>query len=90
MTYCSVYGPLSIEHRGSALGVIRRNISLDCCLCSCRTCSVYVGMSKIDRCKELKPTCSSSTLAANGKASEARTMMVERTMEDEEPIEAGG
>jgi len=49
-------------------------------------------MDKVERCKELKPTCSSSTLAANGKASEARTMMVERTMEDEEPsrLEAGG
>jgi hypothetical protein len=42
-------------------------------------------MSKIERCIELKPTCSSSTLAANGKASEARTMMVERTIEDQEP-----
>jgi len=29
-----VYGPLSMEHLGSELGVIRRKISFDCCLCS--------------------------------------------------------
>lgn len=33
-TYCNVYSPLSIEHRGSEFGVIRRKISFACCLCS--------------------------------------------------------
>lgn len=39
-TYWSVYCPLSIEQRGSALGVMRRNMSFACCLCSCSDCSV--------------------------------------------------
>lgn len=46
-TYCKVKGPLSIEHRGSAFGVMRRHMSLTCCLCSCNSCSVY-GLMSID------------------------------------------
>jgi hypothetical protein len=40
LTNCNVYGPLSMEQRGSEFDVIRRKMSLDCCLCSCSTCSV--------------------------------------------------
>lgn len=80
--YCRVYFPLSMEHFGSELGVMRRNTSFACCLCSCRVCSVYVAW--LVSCElsshEQTPTCSSSTLAASGRASDARTIIVDRTM----------
>jgi hypothetical protein len=61
-------------------------MSFDCCLCSARDCSVYYPWhgcnhqfpGHFQRLKE--PTCSSSTLAANGSASDALTTIVERTM----------
>ena len=39
-THWRVYGPLSIEHLGSELGVILLKINFACCLCSCNSCSV--------------------------------------------------
>jgi hypothetical protein len=83
-TYCRVYVPLSIEHRGSEFGLIRRNMSLACCLCSCNACSVCINMySQLvaqQKAQVVRYTCSSSTLAASGRASDARTIIVERTM----------
>jgi len=39
-TYWCVYGPLSMERRGSEFEVRRLNSTFACCLCSCKVCSV--------------------------------------------------
>ena len=73
-----------MEHAGSLLAVRRRKTSLDCCLYSVRAFSVYpvspVYIGEAEPEPEYQLTDSSSTLAASGRASETRNIVVDLTM----------